>query len=490
MPLFDLIALLVTIAAVFSYVNHRLLRLPMTIALMAMGLLVSLGLVGVGQFYPDLLAEATQLVHDAHFDEALMQGMLGFLLFAGALHVDLSDLRKQTPIVLLMASVGTLASTFMIGGAMYGLLGLIGINLPWLYCLLFGALISPTDPIAVLGIMKAIGAPKRLATQISGESLFNDGLGVVVFLAIAGLIGISGHAPEGADHAHGPAVQHVSAPDAAAPAAPLNGDEEHAATAAHADEQASAAPPRATTSGAGAGGGPDWGHIAWLFMQEAVGGAVFGLAVGLLGFLLLKGVDHYSVEIFVSLAMVFGGYALAMQWHLSGPIAMVMAGLLIGNHGRTFAMSDHTREHLDQFWELIDEFLNAVLFVMIGLEVLVISFTGLRLEAGLIAIVIALLARAIAVGVPVTGLRLAGSDQLPKHSIKLLTWGGLRGGISVALALSIPQTLQGQPIDERQTILVMTYVVVAFSILVQGLTMGPIMRRLGVVEQPSLKSSH
>ncbi len=276
------------------------------------------------------------------------------------------------------------------------------------YCLLFGALISPTDPVAVLALLKRVGAPKALEVTIAGESLFNDGVGVVVF---GGLLGV------------------VSS-----------------------------------------GGSVQLGHLAELFLREAVGGAVFGLVIGYVAYRLLKPVDNYQVEIQISLALVAGGYALAQVLHLSGPIAMVVAGLLIGNHGRSFAMSPTTVEHLDSFWELIDEILNAVLFVLLGLEVLAVTFTVRHLAAGLLAIPAVLLARLVSVAVPVWLLNLRSPIDRP--TVRVLTWGGLRGAISVALALSLPHELA-----ERPLILVMTYVVVVFSILVQGLTIGPLARR-------------
>ncbi len=293
-------------------------------------------------------------------------------------------------------------------------LSLLGIEMRLVYCLLFGALISPTDPIAVLGLIKQIGVPKTLEVQIAGESLFNDGIGVVVFL---GLLGIA----TGEQH------------------------------------------------------GIEPGHLAVLFVREAVGGALFGFAIGLLVYGMLKSVDNYQVEILLSLGLVAGGYALADAMHLSGPIAMVVAGLLIGNHGRSFAMSRKTVEHLDLFWELIDEILNAVLFVVLGLEVLVVTFSGKYLAAGLLAIPVVLLARLVSVGLPIWVLR--RWQPFDACTVRVLTWGGLRGGISVAMALSLPVQAAGMHGAEREVILVITYVVVTFSILVQGLTIGPLTRR-------------
>ncbi len=426
MNVFDLLAILVGLSAGFSYLNHRYLKLPMAIGLMLIGLVLSLGLVALGAVNPAIVETARQLLAEVAFDETLMRGMLGLLLFAGALHVDINDLKQERLLIGLLAVGGTLFSTFLVGGAIYALLPLLGIEIGWWYALLFGALISPTDPIAVLGILRKLGAPKRLQTQIVGESLFNDGVGVVVFLAILSLAGLGG--------------------------------------AGHADMSGS--------------------DILLLFLQEALGGLLFGGILGYIGYRMLRSIDNYQVEILVSLALVVTGYAVALWLHLSGPIAMVIAGLLLGNQGRSFAMSDTTREHLDMFWELVDEFLNAILFVLIGLEVLVLTFVGSWVVAGLLSIVIVLVARFLVVTGPINLLRLNPNRELSRYTSRLMTWGGLRGGISVALALSIPATLAGEPFVERELIVTMTYIVVAFSILVQGLTMGPLLRRWQQDEDP------
>lgn len=415
MDLFELIASLLTLSAIFSYINHRWLKLPTTIGLMVIALLFSLSLIGLGVFLPPIEQKAENIVGSIDFNETLMHGMLGFLLFAGALHINLNDLARQKWLIATLASVGVVLSTLLVAGLAWGVFRLLGIEVRFIYCLLFGALISPTDPIAVLAILKQAGAPKGLEIKIAGESLFNDGVGVVIFL---GLLEI--------------------------------------ATGEH---------------------GFDIAHLAGLFLQEAVGGAVLGLVLGYLAFLMLRSVDNYSVEILISLALAAGGYALAGVWHLSGPIAMVVAGLLIGNHGRTLAMSAKTCEHLDTFWELVDEILNAVLFVLIGLEVLVLTFTGQFLLAGLLMIPCVLLARWVAVGVPT---QLLGRwQELHPHATAMLTWGGLRGGISVALALSIPAVLRdGSPVPEREPLLAVSYIIVVFSVVVQGLTIGALVKRL------------
>lgn len=425
MGLFDVIAILITLAAVFSYLNHKLFRLPTTIGLMIMSLLLSLAIVLIGKIHPTLDQMAHQLVNGIDFNQTLMQGMLGFLLFAGALHVNLNDLSKQKFVIGTLATFGVLTSTLLVGSMSWWVLQQIDLPVQFTYCLIFGALISPTDPIAVMGILKTLGAPKTLETKITGESLFNDGVGVVVFLALLGVAGLTG--------THG----------------------------GHGDTTAS--------------------QIAILFAQEVIGGAVWGMALGFVCYILLRSVDNYQVEILLSLALVMGGYAAAGRMHVSGPIAMVIAGLFIGNHGRSFAMSDNTRHHLDMFWELIDEILNAVLFVLIGLEVLVLTLDGKYIIAGLLGIVITLFSRFISVGLPILVMRRL--RQFTPHATKILTWGGLRGGISVALALSLRNTMGQTAPQSYQAILMMTYIIVIFSIVGQGLTLGPLMKKLGLTER-------
>jgi CPA1 family monovalent cation:H+ antiporter len=405
---FDIVAVLLVLAAGLGYVNHRLLKLPATVGLMAMTLTISLVVVAVGFVFPAVEQRAAGFVREIDFNQAVLQGMLGFLLFAGALHINLDDLAREKTVIAVLATVGVLLSTAIVGGLAWCLLALLGMQINLMHCLLFGALIAPTDPVAVLALLKQVGAPKPLEVTIAGESLFNDGVGVVVFLGLLGIV----------------------------------------------------------TSG----GGVNFGHLAGLFLREAVGGVVFGLVIGYMAYRLLKTVDNYQVEILISLALVAGGYALAQALHLSGPITMVVTGLLIGNHGRSFAMSATTVEHLDSFWELIDEVLNAVLFVLLGLEVLAVDFTGGDLAAGLLAIPVVLLARLLSVALPVWLLSIR--RPMEGSAVRVLTWGGLRGAISVALALSLPREMA-----ERDLILVMTYVVVVFSILVQGLTIGPLARR-------------
>jgi CPA1 family monovalent cation:H+ antiporter len=401
MEVLDLAALLLTMAAIFSYINFRFLKLPTTIGIMLIAMLISISLVVLGHCgFEGIQNKATVVLRSIDFNKALMHGMLSFLLFSGALHVNLEDLGQHKWIISILATFGVVMSTFIVGSIAWIVFWLVGLKLPFIYCLLFGSLIAPTDPIAVIGILKKAGVPKSLETKITGESLFNDGVAVVVFLVIMGIV-TGGH-------------------DVTA------------------------------------------GHIMLLFVEEAIGGVLFGLAIGWLAYRMLKSVDNYQVEVLLTLALVMGGYALARTIHVSGPIAMVVAGIFIGNRGRLFAMSENTREHLDSFWELMDEILNAVLFLLIGLEILVLTIKGNYLIAGLIMIPVVLLARFISVGVPITFMRRI-RDFSP-HAVKILTWGGLRGGISVALALSLPNG------PEREAILTVTYIIVIFSILVQGLT--------------------
>ncbi|MHB1216246.1 MAG: cation:proton antiporter [Thiobacillus sp.] len=405
----DIVATCLVITALLAYLNHRFIRMPTTIGVMAAALVLSLALIGldaVGMAH-GLRAYEESLLRSIDFSDVLMQGMLSLLLFAGALHVDLSELKAYRWTVGALAVVSTLLSTAVVGLGMWWVLPLVGLNLPLMYCLLFGALISPTDPIAVMGILKSAGAPKELELVIAGESLFNDGVGVVIFSLLLGMLA--------------------------------------------------------------SGVTPTVGQGLELLLHEAGGGLLFGLVLGYVTFRFLKSVDNYQVEVLLTLAAVTGGYALASKLHVSGPLAMVVAGLMIGNHGRALAMSDTTRRYLDMFWELLDEILNATLFVLIGMEVLLVVFSLNELIAAGVAVAVTLFARWLTVGLPVAALH--GVFKLPRGSWKVLTWGGLRGGISVALALSLPFG------PERNTVVALTYGVVVFSILLQGLSIGYVTRK-------------
>jgi CPA1 family monovalent cation:H+ antiporter len=405
--MFDVAVACLVLTALLSYVNHRFIGLPPTIGVMGIALLLSFSLFGLDLLgYGALREYEVSLLASVDFSEVLMQGMLSLLLFAGALHVDLSELKTYRWQIGILAVFGTLASTLLVGFGLWAVLPYAGIDLPLAYCLVFGALISPTDPIAVMGILKSAGAPKSLEIVIAGESLFNDGVGVVLFTLILAML-------------------------------------------------ASGEPPTAS-------------HAAWLLLEEGGGGIAFGLVLGYVTYRLLKSIDSYQEEVLITLAAVLGGYALANRLHVSGPLAMVVAGLIIGNHGRAWAMSDKTREHLDMFWELLDSILNAVLFVLIGLEVILIEFSANLALASVLVIALALSARLVSVGAPIGLLRRV--FDWPDNALKVLTWGGLRGGISVALALSLPAG------PERDLVLALTYAVVVFSILVQGLSIGRLVR--------------
>ncbi len=408
MSVFALSALLLVFAALLAYGNYKFVGLPMTIGVMVLALAASMLLIGLDRLGVDLRDRAEPLLESLDFQKLLLDGMLGFLLFAGSLHVDLSDLREQKGVVTALATVGVLVSTFIVGGLLMLLFPLFGVQANLSSCLLFGALISPTDPIAVIAMLKRAGVPKSLEVKIAGESLFNDGIGVVVFLVILEIV---------------------------------TGEEEFT-----------------------------FGHAAYLFGTEAGGGALLGLACGYVAYLLLKSVDEYKVEVLLTLALVMGTYALGTWLHASGPIAVVVAGLLIGNQGRAFAMSEQTEQHVDTFWELIDEILNALLFVLIGLEVMVIHAQGKYLLIGLAVIPIVLLARLATVAGTLGVLR--WRRPFTGGATAVMTWAGLRGGISVALALSIPRD-----VPSRAAIITITYAVVVFSIAVQGLTVPWVVRK-------------
>ena len=410
--IFNLAALVVTLAAVCGWINHRWLRLPHSIGLVLIALVVSFAALLLDAVVPALRLESTvrDTLTQIDFHDTLMTGMLGFLLFAGALHVDLDHLVSRRWAISTLATAGILLSTGLVGGATYLLAGLAGLDVPLPYCLVFGALISPTDPIAVLSILKKTNVPETLEAKIAGESLFNDGVGVVLFAILVAV------ATGGGEH----------------------GIELTA------------------------------GGIVRLLVTEAVGGGLLGLAAGYVAFRAMKAIDEHNLEVLITLALVMGTYALAHQLHLSGPIAMVVAGLFIGNHGTRLAMSESTRDHVEKFWSLIDEILNSLLFLAIGFEVFALTFTPAMPWIVVVAIPLVLAARFISVSAPILTLRL-WHDFTP-GAIPVLTWGGLRGGISVALALSLP------PSPVRDQILAATYGVVVFSIVVQGLTIERVVR--------------
>lgn len=406
----EISAICLVLTALLAYFNHRFIHLPITIGVMASALLLSVSIILLKLIGIDhgLQQQVEMMLRSIDFSNVLMQGMLSLLLFAGALHVDLSELKAYRWQVGGLSIFSTLFSTFIVGlGAWYAL-PWFGIELPLIYCLLFGALISPTDPIAVMGILKTAGVPKNLELVISGESLFNDGVGVVIFSLLIGVLTM--------------------------------------------------------------GSTPSLEQGVTLLLREAGGGLLYGLVLGYITFRFLRSVDNYQVEVMLTLAAVMGGYMLANKLHVSGPLAMVVAGLVVGNHGREFAMSDTTRLYVDMFWEMIDDILNAVLFVLIGMEVMIVSFSLNLALAAVLMILLTLAARALTVAVPVVAFQ--GFFRLPKGAATVLTWGGLRGGISVALALSLP------PGPQRDIVLALTYCIVVASILVQGLTIGKLAHRV------------
>ena len=401
---FEAAAVLVVIAAILGYVNYIWFRMPHTIGLTVMGAVASVVMIGLDAAAPSLgVGDAVRsFLRDIDFDDVLLDAMLSFLLFAGALHIDLDMLMKRRLAVLAMALFGVIISTFIVGFGFKLVTGLLGLDIPMVWCLVFGALISPTDPVAVLGILKSARVPPELEAKIGGESLFNDGVGVVVFaICLAAAVG---------------------------------------------------------------GGEFSIAHALELFAIEALGGALLGLVIGWIGYRSMKAIDEHNLEVLISLAVVMGGYALALRLHVAGPIAMAVAGLLIGNFGTRFAMSDRTREHLTSFWSLVDEILNSVLFLLIGMEIAAIVFDTGYLLAGLIAIPLVLFARLTAVGLPFSILK--PFTPFTRGALPVLVWGGLRGGISIALALSLPEGAM------KDLILTATYVVVIFSVVVQGATMG------------------
>lgn len=406
----DLIAILVVLSALLAYISHRFLHLPVTIGVMVTALALSLAgiLLDALGLASGLRDVGTALVREIDFSELLLQGFLSLLLFAGAMHVDLPMLRRYRWEVGSAAVIGTLASALIVGFGTWLLLPSIGIRLPIVWSLLFGALIAPTDPVAVIGILRASRAPPELEIIVSGESLFNDGVGITFFLLLLGVV----------------------------------------------------------TQGAW----PSAGRALLTLAHEAAGGLVFGVVLGACAFFVLRSVDEYGVEVLVTLAVAVGGYALADHLGVSGPLAMVAAGIITGNQGRSRAMSRTTWRYVDTFWELIDDILNVMLFMLIGLEALSISFSPPLLVAGAGAVALTLAARALSAAIPVAlAIR---RTPLPTGLWRLMTWGGLRGGISVALALSLPRG------SEREVIVAITYCVVIFSVLVQGATVGRVARRV------------
>lgn len=414
MTFLQITSLLIVLAGVFGSINYLFLKLPSAIGILVVSLLASIGVLVVDIFVPGLgmANTARDVILGIDFSDALLEGMLGLLLFAGALHVKLADLRAQWKIVVLMATLGVGLSTAIVGVGFSWITGM-----PLMVALVFGALISPTDPVAVMGVLRGASLRKSLETKIAGESLFNDGVGYVVYLVLVAM---------------------------AFPAMGGHGSDGHA---------------------------PDAEFAATLFIQEAAGGAILGIVLGWLVFRVMRRIDDYPLEVLLTLGLAFGGYELAVWLHVSAPIMAVCAGLLIGDIGTKHGMSEETRKYVDAFWKLIDEILNAVLFLLIGFEVFAVALDTSYLVAGVMAIVLALVARLAAVAVPI--MILGGPRSFGPGVIPIMTWGGLKGGISVALALALPDN------EWKPLILTATYIVVVFSIIVQGLTVGKLAAKVG-----------
>jgi monovalent cation:H+ antiporter, CPA1 family len=405
---FELISVVIAVVALCGYLNYKFIHLPDTVGITAVALFISLVMVGLGFFYPEMAKRIQVVTRSLDFPDLIFHGLLGMMLFAGSLHVDISALRRARWSIVLLATIGVVLSTALIGGASFLVTRVVGVPLSLMDCLIFGALISPTDPIAALGVLSKAGVPPTLLTKITGEALFNDGTGVVVFMTLTALA--SGSQPIGV------------------------------------------------------------GAITVLLLQEVVGGIACGLILGFAGFWLLRSIDSYAVETLITLAMATAGYAAADAAHVSAPIAAVVMGLFIGNHGRQYAMSQQTRDRLFNFWELTDDLLNLFLFGLLGLELMALSAEAhLLVGPALLAIPVVLIARGISVAVPIAILR--PFQTFEPHTVKLLTWTGLRGALSVALALSLP------PGRSRDTIVAATYLVSVFSILVQATTVGRLARR-------------
>ncbi len=414
MSIFSIGAILVGLSALFGFLNHRLLHLPHTIGLVVIALSASLSIIGLDLIVPfvQIGQRVTGVLRQIDFNETLMHGMLSFLMFAGALHADFSAIKKRGLTIGVMAVFGTLISTFVIGAAMWFLLGFFELKVPFIWALVFGALISPTDPVAVLSLFKTVEVPETLQAKMAGESLFNDGVGVVLFTVIVAI----------------------------------------------------------ALAGVGHGGDMSSDVIIKLFFIEVAGGALLGLVAGYIGYRAMYDIDEPSLEVLITLALVMVTYSLALTLHMSGPIAMVVAGLFIGNSGVKYAMSEKTRYYVLTFWTLIDEILNSVLFLLIGLEVLVVAERIENLWFALLAIPVTLFSRTLSVTIPITIL--SRWETFTKGAVPVLIWGGLRGGIAVALALSLPDN------KYKSAILTITYGVVLFSIIVQGLTVKPLVKRM------------
>ncbi|HWW39093.1 sodium:proton antiporter [Pedobacter sp.] len=409
MELYYSFSVLIVLASFFAYLNLRYLKLPSTIGIMIIAMLTSILLVVTGHLFPKIFTHFSTLLQDVDFTEVLMGAMLNFLLFAGAIHINLKDLREQRWPIMVFSTVSVIISTFAVGFLLFYIGPLFSVKLPFIFCLLFGALISPTDPIAVMGVLKEAKVKKSLETKVAGESLFNDGVAVVIFAVILQL-------------AKGTDID-IS-----------------------------------------------FANISWLLVKEALGGFLLGTLLGLGASNAIRKIDDYKVTVLITLSVVMGGYLIAHSMHISGPLTMVAAGIVIGNYGQRTAMSATTKDYLNKFWELIDEILNAILFLFIGFELLIIKNITIYWKIGLISIAIVLFARFISIYIPV--LLIPFKNKFSNGTIKVLVWGGLRGGVSIALVLSMDEG------PYKATLVAVTYFVVVFSIIVQGLSVGKVATRV------------
>lgn len=421
MELYYTFSILIVLTALFSFINSRYLRLPSTIGIMILAMITSIMLVFVGKTYPDLSSRFSSIIASVDFPAVLLGSMLNFLLFAGAIHVSMHDLRQQRVPIIVFSTLGVIISMFCVGGLMYAAFTSLGMEVPFIQCLLFGALISPTDPLAVIAILRKAGIRKSLEIKIAGESLFNDGVGVLAFAVLLQL-------------ASGRAVDITFA------------------------------------------------HVSGLFIQEAGGGILVGLILGYVGSQAIRLINDYKVTVLITVAIVMGGYIITRQVEISGPLTMVAAGLVVGNYGKRRAMSSEDKDYLDKFWELIDEILNSMLFLIIGFELLIVPDIQQYWLVGCLGIAAVLFARFISVWIPIRVVPKIG--KFDKATITILVWCGLRGGVSVALALTIPPDLN------QHLFLSVTYYVVVFSIVIQGLTIGKLMNLQKAMKKiPTTKKS-
>lgn len=412
MELYYTFSVLIVLASIFAYLNLRFLKLPSTIGIMIIAILVSVGIRLIGnEYFPDTTRDMYQLMQDFDFNEILMGAMLNFLLFAGALHINVYDLKEHKWPILTYASVSVVLSAFIISGILYVVAPYLGIHIPYIYCLLFGTLISPTDPIVVLGVLKEAKVPKMIETKITGESLFNDGVAVVMFAVVLKI-----------------ATDHTFE--------------------------------------------ADFASVSGLFLLEAGGGILLGALLGYTASLVMKKIDDYKLSVLITLSIVMGGFLIAKQLHFSSPLAMVIAGLIIGNYGKRVAMSETTQDYLSKFWELVDEIMNAILFLFIGFELLMLPDLEEQLLLGFVAIFICLIARTLAIFLPASTI--LRKNTFTQGSLITMVWGGIRGGVSIALVLSIPNSAG----EIKEILLEVTYIVVLFSIVVQGLTVGKVAKKV------------